>query len=69
MLVVGVVGGRRVRGGQRLVGVMGLEDFRGRGPGVEGAAAGGLGGRLGPFIAGALGQLAAVERDGRARGG
>ena len=72
VLVVGVVGQGRLQGGQGLVGVGGLEDLGDGGPGVQGAAAGGLGVRLGPFVARAVGQLAAVAarpRGGRRPGG
>ena len=63
VLVVGVVGKGRLQRGQRLVRVGRLEDLRGGGPGVQGAAPRGLGIRLGPLVAGALGQLAPVQGD------
>ena len=57
------MGKGRLQRGQRLVRVGRLEDLRGGGPGVQGAAPRSLGIRLGPLVAGALGQLAPVQGD------
>ena len=63
------MGKGRLQGGQRLAGVGRLEDLGDGGPGVQGAAPGGLGVRLGPLVARALGQLAPVQGDRAAAGG
>ena len=62
VFVEGVVAERGFQRGQRLVGVGGLEEFGDAGPGVQRAAAGGLGVGLGPVVSGAVGQRPPVQR-------